>query len=79
MADAFRVTARVVASLPNGTFQVELRNGHRLTGFVAGQDKKRFAGLKAGDAVRLQLTPFDLSEGRILVGAETVGNETQRQ
>ena len=65
--DAFRVAARVIEALPNGTFRAELSNGHRLTAFVAGREKKNFAGLKAGDEVKLQLTPYDLSVGRILV------------
>ena len=65
--DAFRVTACVIEALPNGTFRAELSNGHRLTAFVAGRDKKNFAGVTAGDEVKLQLTPYDLSVGRILV------------
>ena len=64
---AFRVEGRVIEALPNGTFRAELSNGHRLTAFVAGREKKNFAGLKAGDQVKLQLTPYDLSVGRILV------------
>ena len=52
--EAFRVEGRVMESLPNGTFRVELKNGHRLTAFVAGRAKKNFAGLKAGDRVKLQ-------------------------
>ena len=65
--DAFRVEARVIEALPNGTFLAELANGHRLTAFVAGRDKENFAGLHAGGIVRLQLTPYDLSVGRILL------------
>lgn len=64
---AFQVEGRVIEALPNGTYHAELRNGHRLTAFVAGRQKKNFAGLKAGDKVKLQLTPYDLSVGRILV------------
>jgi translation initiation factor IF-1 len=64
--EAFRVDGRVIEALPNGTFCTELKNGHRLTAFVTGKAKKNFAGLKVGDTVRLQLTPFDLSVGRIL-------------
>ncbi len=67
--DAFRVEARVIAALPNGTFCAELSNGHRLTAFVAGRDKKIYAGAKAGDTVKLQLTPYDLSVGRIIIEA----------
>jgi translation initiation factor IF-1 len=65
--DAFKVEGRVVEASPNGTYRVELKNGHRLTAFVAGRAKKRFAGLKTGSSVKLQLTPYDLSVGRILV------------
>ena len=67
MADAFQVEGRVIEALPNGTYCAELENGHRLTAFVPGRAKKDFAGLKAGDKVKLQLTPYDLSVGRILV------------
>jgi translation initiation factor IF-1 len=64
---AFQVEGSVIEALPNGTYRAELANGHRLTAFVAGRAKKNFAGLKAGDRVKLQLTPYDLSAGRILI------------
>jgi translation initiation factor IF-1 len=65
--DAFKVEGRVIEVCPNGTYRAELKNGHRLTAFVAGKAKKNLAGFKAGDKVKLQLTPYDLSVGRILV------------
>jgi translation initiation factor IF-1 len=65
--NAFQVEGRVIEVLPNGTYCAELKNGHRLTAFVAGRAKENFAGLKSGDKVKLQLTPYDLSVGRILV------------
>jgi translation initiation factor IF-1 len=64
--EAFRVEARVTEVLANGTFRAELKNGHCLIAFVAGKAKKNFTGLKTGDKVKLQLTPYDLSVGRIL-------------
>ncbi len=67
MRDAFQVEGRVMEALPNGTVRVELKNGHRLLAFVLARDNAKFAGLKTGDEVRLQLTPFDLSAGRILL------------
>ena len=71
--EAFRVEGRVIEALPNGTFQAGLSNGHRLTAFLAGRDKKNFAGkIKAGDVVKLQLTPYDLSVGRILVETKKI-------
>jgi translation initiation factor IF-1 len=65
--DAFKVEGRVIEALPNGTWRVELKNGHRLTAFIAGKAKKNLAGPQAGGRVKLQLTPYDLSVGRILV------------
>jgi translation initiation factor IF-1 len=68
--DAFIVEGVVIEARLNRTFCVELANGHRLLAFVAGRAKQRFAGLAPGEKVKLQLTPYDLSVGRILV--ETV-------
>ena len=70
--DAFQIEGRVIEALPNGTYRAELTNGHRLTAFVAGRAKKNFAGLRSGDKVKLQLTPYDLSVGRILVETKTI-------
>jgi translation initiation factor IF-1 len=65
--EAFQVEGRVIEALPNGTYRAELKNGHRLTAFVTGKTKKNFAGLQSGDTVKLQLTPYDLSVGRIIL------------
>ena len=70
--DAFRVEARVIEALPNGTFCAELANGHRLTAFVTWRDEKIFAGAKVGDTVKLQLTPYDLSVGHILIETKKI-------
>ena len=70
--EAFQVEGWVMEALANGTYRVELSNGHRLIAFVAGRAKWNFAGLKAGDKVKLQLTPYDLSAGRILPDTKTI-------
>ena len=70
--DAFKVEGVVVEALPNKTYQVELANGHRLRAFVAGKARRTFAGLAPGDKVKLQLTPYDLSAGRILVETKKI-------
>ena len=64
--DAFRVEGVVTEALPNGTYRVELANGHRLLGFVTGKARSSFVA-RPGQKVKLQLSPYDLSQGRILV------------
>jgi translation initiation factor IF-1 len=70
--DAFRVEGRVIEALPNGTFRVELANGHRLLAFTTSLTQQEFAGAKPGDKVKLQLTPFDLSTGRLVAEKKTI-------
>jgi translation initiation factor IF-1 len=65
--DAFKTEGVVVEALPNNTYRVELANGHRLLGYVAGKAKALSAGLRPGARVKLELSPYDLSQGRILV------------
>ena len=62
----------MIETRPNGTCRVELANGHRLLAFVAGRAKQTFTGLAVGEKVKLQLTPYDLTTGRILVGTKTI-------
>ena len=69
---AFIVEGVVIEARLNRTFWVELANGHRLLAFVAGRAKQRFAGLVPGDKVKLQLSPYDLSVGRILVETKMI-------
>jgi translation initiation factor IF-1 len=69
---AFRVEGRVMEARPNGTFQVKLANGHRLLAFATGRTRAAFIGVKPGDRVRVQLTPFDLSTGRLVVEQERI-------
>ncbi len=70
--DAFQIEGVVIEALPNKTYRVELANGHRLLAFVAGRAKAAFAGLSPGEKVKLQLSPYDLSTGRILVGKKQI-------
>ena len=67
---AFQVEGVVLEALANGTYRVELANGHRLLGFVAGRARRAHARFAPGDKVKLSLTPYDLSVGRILVRDE---------
>ena len=67
--EAFKVEGVVVEALPNWTYRVKLANGHEIVAFVAGRAKENFAA-KAGDRLKLQMSPFDLSQGRILKKAD---------
>ena len=69
---AFKIEGVVVEALPNKTYRVELLNGHKVLAFVAGKAKQTFAGLTPGDKVKLQLSPYDLSEGRIVVDTKKI-------
>jgi translation initiation factor IF-1 len=70
--NAFQVEGVIIAALPNKTYRAELANGHEVLAFVSGKAKEKAAGLAPGDRVKLQLSPYDLSKGRIVVGTKTV-------
>jgi len=69
-ADAIEVEGLVVEVLPNKTYRVELANGHRLVGFVTGRARLNFARFALGDKVKLAMSPYDLSEGRIVASSQ---------
>ena len=63
---AFKVEGVVVETLPSRLYRVELSNGHRVLAYAIGKAKLSFAA-QIGDKVKLQMSPYDLSEGRIVV------------
>ncbi len=66
-ADTIEVEGVVVEVLTNKTYRVELANGHHLVAFVPGRARLNFLRWAAGDKVKLEMSPYDLSEGRIVV------------
>jgi translation initiation factor IF-1 len=66
-ADAIEVEGVVVEVLPNKTYRVELVNGHRVLAFVSGRGRLNLVRFALGDKVNLEMSPYDLSQGRILV------------
>ena len=54
-----------IDTLPNTTFRVELENGHVVTAHISGKMRKNYIRILTGDTVTVQLTPYDLSKGRI--------------
>jgi len=61
-----------VEVLPNQTYRVELANGHRLVAFVTGKARLSFARLAPGEKVMLEMSPYDLSAGRIIMENQTI-------
>lgn len=63
--EVIKLTGRVVEALPGAKFHVELENGHVILGHVAGKMRKHYIRLVPGDKVEVELTPYDLTKGRI--------------
>ena len=63
--DVIEIEGTVVEPLPNAMFRVELENGHRVLAHVSGKLKLNYIRILTGDRVRLELSPYDLSRGRI--------------
>lgn len=64
--DAIRVTATVKEALPNAVFRVALENGHQVIAHVSGKMRMHFIRILPGDKVTVELSPYDLSKGRIV-------------
>ena len=64
--DAIEVTATVVEPLPNAMFKVELDNKHQVLAHVSGKMRKHFIRILPGDKVLVELSPYDLTRGRIV-------------
>ncbi|MEJ2006595.1 MAG: translation initiation factor IF-1 [Acidobacteriota bacterium] len=64
--EAIEVMATVVESLPNAMFRVELENKHRVLAHISGKMRKNFIRILPGDRVLVELSPYDLTRGRIV-------------
>ena len=64
--DATQIEGEVIQALPNTTFRVKLRNGHVMTAHISGKMRKHYIRILTGDTVTVELTPYDLSKGRII-------------
>ena len=65
-ADVIEIEGTVVEKLPNANFQVELENGHIVLALISGKLRMNFIRILPGDKVTLDLSPYDLSKGRII-------------
>ena len=63
--EAIEVEGIITESLPNAMFRVELENGHKILAHVSGKIRMHFIRILPGDRVKLELSPYDLTRGRI--------------
>ena len=68
--DVIEVEGKVVESLPNAMFVVELQNGHRVLAHISGKLRMNYIRILPGDKVNLELSPYDLTRGRIVLRAK---------
>ncbi|WP_129724346.1 translation initiation factor IF-1 [Xylanivirga thermophila] len=64
--DVIEVEGTVVEALPNAMFQVELENGHKVLAHISGKLRMNYIKILPGDKVTLELSPYDLTRGRIV-------------
>lgn len=63
--DQIEMTGTIIETLPNTMFRVQLENGHIITAHISGKIRKNYIRIINGDKVRVELTPYDLTKGRI--------------
>ena len=64
--EAIQVEGKVLETLPNAMFRVELPNGHKVLAHVSGKMRMHFIKILPGDMVTIELSPYDLTRGRII-------------
>lgn len=65
--DSVRVQAEVTEALPNAMFRVELENGHKVLAHLSGKMRMNFIRIVPGDVVTIEMSPYDLNRGRIVL------------
>jgi translation initiation factor IF-1 len=65
--DAIIVEGKILEALPNAMFRVELSNGHAIIAHVSGKMRMHFIRILAGDKVTIEMSPYDLTKGRIIL------------
>ncbi|HLB75184.1 MAG: translation initiation factor IF-1 [Sedimentisphaerales bacterium] len=65
--DTIRLQAKVTDALPNAVFKVELENGHKIMAHVSGKMRMHFIRILPGDTVVVEMSPYDLNRGRIVL------------
>ena len=63
--DVIETEGKIVEALPNATFKVPLSNGHVITAYISGKLRMNYIRIIPGDTVKLEMSPYDLTKGRI--------------
>ena len=63
--DVIEIEGTILESMPNTMFKVELENGHEILAHISGKIRKNFIRILPGDKVKVEMTPYDLTKGRI--------------
>ena len=63
--DQIEMEGKVIDTIPNTMFRVELENGHVVTAHISGKMRKHYIRILTGDSVKVEMTPYDLTKGRI--------------
>ena len=63
--DAIEMSGKVVETMPNTMFRVELENGHSINATISGKLRKHYIRVLTGDHVKVEMSPYDLTKGRI--------------
>jgi translation initiation factor IF-1 len=64
--ESIEMSGVVIDTLPNTMFRVQLENGHIITAHISGKMRKNYIRILTGDQVRVEMTPYDLTKGRIV-------------
>ena len=64
--DVIEIEGTILESMPNAMFRVKLENGHEILAHISGKIRKNFIRILPGDKVKVEMTPYDLSKGRIV-------------
>ncbi len=68
--DSIEMDGTIVDTLPNTMFRVQLDNGHTIVAHISGKMRKNYIRILTGDKVKVEMTPYDLSKGRIVYRAK---------
>jgi translation initiation factor IF-1 len=63
--DVIEIEGTILESMPNAMFKVQLENGHEILAHISGKIRKNFIRILPGDKVKVEMTPYDLTKGRI--------------